>query len=159
MRCRIGMISFIYFLFSQRHLLQKHSNSVTRRTRRETCGSMCKLYSKAWSQTGMVQYSGMHMASGGAGVKRRYGGVFFFWGGGGGGVLPRLGVSRFTILSRFFVMLVFCKLFEQYSQTNFPIIKTKPFKETKYKKVWQIFRPKWVKIKIFVIILSLLLRN
>ncbi len=34
-----------------------------------------------------------------------------------------------TILSRFFVMLVFvfCKLFEHYSQTNFPIIKTKPF--------------------------------
>ncbi len=33
-------------------------------------------------------------------------------------VSPRLGVSRFTILSRFFVMLVFqfCKLFEHYSQ-------------------------------------------
>ncbi len=64
-------------------------------------------------------------------------------------------------LSRFFVMLVFlfCKLFEQYSQTNFPIIKTNPFKVTKYKKVLEIFRPKWVKIKIFVIILSLLLKN
>ncbi len=39
--------------------------------------------------------------------------------GGGVAVPPRLGVSRFTILSRFFVMLVFlfCKLFEQYSQT------------------------------------------
>ncbi len=34
-------------------------------------------------------------------------------------------ISRFTILSRFFVMLVLlcCKLSEQYSQTNFPIIK------------------------------------
>ncbi len=39
-------------------------------------------------------------------------------------------------LSRFFVMLVFlfCKLFEQYSQTNLPIIKTKPLKITTYKK-------------------------
>ncbi len=35
---------------------------------------------------------------------------------------PWLVVSRFTILSQFFVMLVFlfCKLFEHYSQTNFP---------------------------------------
>ncbi len=40
-----------------------------------------------------------------------------------------------------------------------PIIKTKPFKVAKYKKGWQIFRPKWVKIKIVVIILSLLLKN
>ncbi len=71
---------------------------------------------------------------------------------------PRLGVSRFTFLSRFFVMLVFlfCKLFEHYSQTNFHIIKTKPFKVAQYEKVWRIFRPKWVKIKIVVIILSLL---
>ncbi len=40
-------------------------------------------------------------------------------------------ISRFMILSRFFVMLVllFCKLSEQYSQTNFPIIK--PFKVIK----------------------------
>ncbi len=48
--------------------------------------------------------------------------------------------SRFTILSRFFVMLIllFCKLSEQYSQTKFPIIK--PFKVTKKKKKeWQIF--------------------
>ncbi len=61
----------------------------------------------------------------------------------------------------FFVMLVFlfCKLFEHHSQTNFPFIKTKPFKVAKYKKEWQIFRPKWVKIKIVVIILSLLLKN
>ncbi len=38
-----------------------------------------------------------------------------------------------TIFSRFFVMLVllFCKLSEHYSQTSFPIIKTKPFKVTK----------------------------
>ncbi len=51
-------------------------------------------------------------------------------------VPPRLGVSQFEILSRFFVMFVFlfCKLFEHYSQTNFPIIKTKPFKVTKINK-------------------------
>ncbi len=55
--------------------------------------------------------------------------------------LPRLEVSRFTILSQFFVMLVFlfCKLFDHHSQTNFPIIKTKSFKVTKFKKLWQIF--------------------
>ncbi len=49
----------------------------------------------------------------------------------------------------FFVMLVFlfCKLFQHYSQTNFPIIKTNPFKVTKYKKEWWIFRAKWAKIK------------
>ncbi len=41
---------------------------------------------------------------------------------------------------------------------SFPITKTNPFKVTKYKKVWWIFRPKWGKIKIFVIILSLLLK-
>ncbi len=43
--------------------------------------------------------------------------------------------TQFMILSRFFVMLVllFGKLSEQYSQTNFPIIKTKPFKVTKNK--------------------------
>ncbi len=57
-------------------------------------------------------------------------------GGGGGVVPPWLGVSRFTILSRFFVILLFlfCKLFEHYSQTNCLIIKTKPFKITKYLK-------------------------
>ncbi len=66
-----------------------------------------------------------------------------------------LEISRFTVLSRFFVMLVllFCKLSEQYSQTNFPIIK--PFKVTKKK----IFRPKWAKIKEIVILLSFLLKN
>ncbi len=39
------------------------------------------------------------------------------------------------ILSQFFVMLIllFCKLSEQYSQTDFPILKTKPYKVTKYK--------------------------
>ncbi len=73
-------------------------------------------------------------ASRGARTKWRYEGTI---GGGGDYVVPpRLGVSRFTILSRFFVMLVFlfCKLFEHYSQTHFPIIKTKPFKVTKIKK-------------------------
>ncbi len=42
-----------------------------------------------------------------------------------------LEISQFTILSRFFIMLVllFCKLSKQYSQTNLPIIK--PFKLTK----------------------------
>ncbi len=54
---------------------------------------------------------------------------------GGGVVLPRLGVSRFTILSLFFVMLFsISKLFEQYSQTNLPVIKTTPFKVTEHKK-------------------------
>ncbi len=51
----------------------------------------------------------------------------------GGG--PRSPSARsITILSRFFVMLVFlfCKLFEHYSQTNFHIIKTKSFKVTQY---------------------------
>ncbi len=39
-------------------------------------------------------------------------------------------------MSWFFVMLVFSilKLFEHHSQTNFTIIKTKPFKVAKYKK-------------------------
>ncbi len=66
-------------------------------------------------------------ASGGAGSKWHYEGTIADRGVPGP---PRLGVSRFTILSRFFVMLVFlfCKLFEHYSQTNFHIIKTKAFK-------------------------------
>ncbi len=34
-------------------------------------------------------------------------------------------------ISQFFVMLVLLFLSEQYSQTNFPIIKTNPFKVTK----------------------------
>ncbi len=47
---------------------------------------------------------------------------------------------------------------EQCSQNNFPITKINPFKVPKYEKVWWIFRQKWGKIKIFVIILSLLLK-
>ncbi len=47
---------------------------------------------------------------------------------------------------------------EQCSQNSLPITKTNHFKVTKYKNVWWIFRPKWGKIKIFVIILSLLLK-
>ncbi len=68
-------------------------------------------------------------ASGGAGAKWHCEGTIVGLPGS-----PRLGVSRFTVLSRFFVMLVFrfCKLFEHYSQTNCPIIKTKPFKITQY---------------------------
>ncbi len=57
------------------------------------------------------------------------------------------------------LVFLFCKLFEHYSQTNFSIIKTKILKVTKYKKVWQIIRPKWEKIQIFVIILSLILKK
>ncbi len=64
---------------------------------------------------------------------------------------------RNITISRFFVMLILL-LSEQCSQNNVPIIKTNPFKVTKYKKVWWIFRPKWTKIKICVIILSLLLK-
>ncbi len=54
--------------------------------------------------------------------KRSYKEFFFFF------LIP-----RFTILSLFFVMLVvlFYKLSEHNSQTNFPIIKKKPFKVTK----------------------------
>ncbi len=50
-------------------------------------------------------------------------------------------ISRFTILSRFFVMLVllFCKLSEQYSQTKFPIIKTFKLTKKEKNKEWQIF--------------------
>ncbi len=47
---------------------------------------------------------------------------------------------------------------ERCSQNNFPITKTNPFKVTKYKNEWWIFRPMWGKIKICVIILSLLLK-
>ncbi len=57
-------------------------------------------------------------ASGGAGAKWRCEGTIV----GSPGSLW-LGVSRFTVLSRFF---------EHYSQTNFPIIKTKPYKVAKY---------------------------
>ncbi len=47
-------------------------------------------------------------------------------------------VSRFMILCH--VGFSILKLFEHHSQTNLPIIKTKPFKVANYKKVWQIFR-------------------
>ncbi len=73
-----------------------------------------------------------------------------------------LEMSRFTILSRFFVMLVllFCKLSEHYSQTNFPITKTKPFKvKQKKKKNGRYLGQSGWRIKIFVIILSFLLKN
>ncbi len=56
-------------------------------------------------------------ASGGAGAKCRYGG--------GGGVPPQLGVYHDFITILFMLVFLFCKLFERYSQTNFPIIKTK----------------------------------
>ncbi len=62
------------------------------------------------------------------------------------------------VLSRFFVIVGFTIVSDQCGQNHFPIIKTKPFKVTKSKKVWWIFRPKWANIKIFVIILSLLLK-
>ncbi len=50
------------------------------------------------------------------------------------------------------LVLLFCELSEQYSQTNFPTIKTKPLQQ---KKEWQMC----AKIKSFVIILSFLLKN
>ncbi len=58
----------------------------------------------------------------------------------------------------FFFFTILCHvgftfLSVHYSQTNFPIIKTKPFKVTKYKKEWWIIRPKWAKIKIVAIVL------
>ncbi len=71
-------------------------------------------------------------------------------GGGGYGVCvygfgpPRLGVGDLAKISlfRFFLnitihdfitmlVFVFCKLFEKYSQTNIPILKTKPYKGNK----------------------------
>ncbi len=53
-------------------------------------------------------------------------------------------ISWFVLeISRFFVMLVLLFLSEQCSQNNSPIIKTNPFKVTKCKKEWWIFRPKW----------------
>ncbi len=61
----------------------------------------------------------------------------------------------FGEISRFYHDSLSC-WFEQYSQTNFPIIKTNPVKVTKYKNEWWIFWPKWTKMRIFVLILSLL---
>ncbi len=53
------------------------------------------------------------------------------------------------------VMVVVTIVSEQCSQTNFPVIKTKPFKVIQYKD-WWIIRLKWEKIKIVVIILYFL---
>ncbi len=62
-------------------------------------------------------------------------------------------VSRFyhDSLSCWFYYFVWAK----YSQTYFPITKTNPFKVTKYKNEWWIFRPKWAEMGIFVLILHL----
>ncbi len=71
-------------------------------------------------------------------------------------VPPRLGVSRFyhnSLHIVFSILQSFLSITANLTQTNSPIIKTRHFKITKYEKVWQIFRQKWVKIKIFVIIL------
>ncbi len=44
------------------------------------------------------------------------------------------------------LVLLFYKLPEQYSQTNFPIVKKKKaFYDNKIWNKWQIFRPKWAK--------------
>ncbi len=67
--------------------------------------------------------------------------------------------SRFFDFITILCHVGFTILSEQYCQTNFPIIKTKPFKVRKYKKEWWIIRPKWTKIKIVVIILYLLLKS
>ncbi len=115
-----------------------------------------------WANT-VLKSSGVHRPPGGQGQN----GVRMAqsWTGGGGGVIvvgvgdvvpPRLGLSQFyhNSLSCWFFYFASClSITANLSQTNFPIIKTKHFKVTKYKKVWQIFRPKWVNIKIFVIIL------
>ncbi len=58
--------------------------------------------------------------------------------------MAKISYHNFTILCR----VGFTIVSEQCSQNNFPITKTNPFKVTKYKKVWWIFRPKWGKIKI-----------
>ncbi len=66
-----------------------------------------------------------------------------------------------NIISLFIFLLLnvdFTIVSEQCSQNNFPITKTNPFMVTKYKKVWWLFRPKWGRIQIFFIILSLLLK-
>ncbi len=70
-------------------------------------------------------------------------------------------ISQFFLnitISRFYHDSLSCWS-EQYSQTNFPIKKTNPFKVKKYKKEQWIFRPKWAKMRIFVLILSLLLKK
>ncbi len=64
-----------------------------------------------------------------------------------------LEISQFNYFITILCHVGFTIVSEQYSQNNFPIIKTNTFKVTKYKKRWLIFRPKRAKIKIFVIIL------
>ncbi len=76
----------------------------------------------------------------------------------GGGVSS--GDHYFFFLYRDFITILchvgFTILSEQCSQIISLLQKTNPFKVTKYKKEWWIFRPKWAKIKIFaIIILSL----
>ncbi len=82
-------------------------------------------------------------------AKISYHAFFFFF----------LEISRFHDFITILCHVGFTILSEQCSQNNVPVIKTNPFKVTKYKNEWWIFRPKWAKIKIFVIILSLLLKN
>ncbi len=69
-------------------------------------------------------------ASGGAGAKWHYEGTIADREGGGGGVSSARGITIHDFIT---LVFLFCKLFEHYSQTNFSIIKTKPFKVTKYK--------------------------
>ncbi len=61
---------------------------------------------------------------------------------------------NFTILCH----VDFTIVSEKCSQNNFPITKTKPLKVTKYKKYGGYLDQSGGKIKIFVIILSLLLK-
>ncbi len=68
-------------------------------------------------------------------------------------VMIVLEISQFNDFILILCHVGFTIVSEQCSQNNFPIIKTNPFKVTKYKKLWLIFRPMWAKIKIFVIIL------
>ncbi len=91
--------------------------------------------------------SGVHRPLKGQGAKKRYEGTIADRGNGGFTIHDFI-----TILCH--VIFLFCKLFEHYGQTHFPIIKTNLFKVTKYKKIWQIFRPKWEKIKIFISLFS-----
>ncbi len=74
-------------------------------------------------------------ASGGAGAKWHYEGTIADPGGGDHDSPSARGITIHDFYHDVFVMLffLFFKLFEHYSQTNFSIIKTKPFKVTKYK--------------------------
>ncbi len=76
-------------------------------------------------------------ASGGAGVKWRYEGTIADSGRRGRGCCsPSARGTTIHDFIRIFchVVFLFCKLFEQYSQTNVPITKTKTFKVTTYLK-------------------------